>query len=360
MGVRTDMTALENVGTTEVALSAVGVCTPIGLTALASHAALRARLDSFWLKQFVGGHGEPIRVSQLSLLEEYMPRPERMLAMSAWAFEDIALPMSIGTGARTAMALALPDADGSVIFDAGAFVTQWTKMVRFRLPGAPGPVRVFRQGRSAFFFAVEHAVSLLTACECDAVLIGAVDSLCSPDVLMRLDNEGRLLRPARHGTIPGEGAAFVLLERTRPRRASETPVLGRILRVSTAREPRHFLQDAPNTGQALSAVFRQLRSRWAQRADILCTCETGEPFWVAELSMAYLRNVPLMPEPFVRTIAAASFGDLGAAAGGVMLGMGVHTLVRLRRPVGSPPPLLLLCGSADQGYVGACLVQGTQ
>jgi 3-oxoacyl-[acyl-carrier-protein] synthase I len=353
------MTALENAGTT-VAISAVGMCTPIGLTALASHAAMRARLDSFWLKQLVGGHGEPIRVSQLSLLEEYMPRPERMLAMSAWAFEDVALPVSIGTGARTAIALALPESDESIAFDADAFVTQWTEMVKSRLPGASRPVCVFRQGRSAFFFAVEHAISLLIACECDAVLIGAVDSLCSSDVLMRLDDEGRLLRPARHGTIPGEGAAFVLLERAKPRQAAETLVLGRLIRVSTALEPFHFLQDAPNTGQALSAVFRQLRSRWVQRADILFTCETGEPFWVAELSMAYLRNVPLMPEPFVRTIAAAAFGDLGAAAGGVMFVMGVHTLARLRRPVGSPPPLLLLCGSADRGHVGACLVQGVQ
>jgi 3-oxoacyl-[acyl-carrier-protein] synthase-1 len=296
----------------------------------------------------------------MTLLEEGLPRLERMLAMCAWAFDDLALPASLGTGARTAMALALPEEDSALTVDTQTFVAQCAAMLKTRLPDASRPVRVFRQGRSAFFYAVEHAMSLIAARVSDSVLIGAVDSLCSRDVLMSLDAGGRLLRPAKHGTVPGEGAAFLLLERAAPRRMAGTPTLGRIVRASTSLEPRHFLQDAPNTGQALSAVFRQLRSRWEQRADIFYTCETGEPFWVAELSMAYLRNVPLMPEPFVRTSASASFGDLGAAAGGVMLGMGVHTLARLRRPAGSPPPVLLLCGSADRGHVGACLVQGVQ
>ncbi|QSQ11045.1 beta-ketoacyl synthase N-terminal-like domain-containing protein [Myxococcus landrumensis] len=355
------MTPLSHAEGPEVAISAMGVCTPIGLTARASHAALRARLDSFLLTRFVGGDGEPIRASVLTELDEDMPRFERMLAMCEWAFQDTALPASLGAGNRVSLALALPEADSALAFDADAFVSRWDALVRTRLPEVPAPATVFKQGRSAFFCALEKAMSSLATGVCDAMLIGAVDSLCSPEVLMHLDAEGRLLRPAREGTVPGEGAAFVLLERQAPRRGRQAPVsFGRLLRVSTGLESCHFLQDAPNTAQALTEAFRQLRRKWAQRADIFYTCETGESFWAAELSMAYLRNIPLMPEPFVRTMAAEAFGDLGAAAGGVMLGMGVHALARLRRPTDSPPPLFLLCGSGDRGHVGACLVQGVQ
>ncbi|MCP3143643.1 beta-ketoacyl synthase N-terminal-like domain-containing protein [Pyxidicoccus xibeiensis] len=290
-----------------------------------------------------------------------MSRFERMAAMSDWAFEDMRLPASIRTGTRAALVLALPDADADLFFDAEAFAERWAQKVKTYLPGAAGPVRVLQQGRSAFFFAVEHAISLLERRECEAVVIGAVDSLCSPEVLRHLEGEGRLLQAEGHGTIPGEGAAFVLLERAGARRmAEETPPLGWMRGAATAFESCHFLQDAPNTAQALASVFRQLRHRWSERADLLYTCETGEPFWVAELSMAYLRNVPLMPEPFVRMLAASSFGDLGAAAGGIMAGMGLLSLARLRRPAGTPPPVLLSYGSAERGHVGGCLMQAVR
>jgi len=87
------------------------------------------------------------------------------------------------------------------------------------------------------------------------------------------------------------------------------------------------------------------------------TCETGEHFWSEEFSLAYLRNIAIMPEPFIRTMAAESFGDLGAAAGGVMIAMGVHALARIGARL-VPNPLLLVCGSSDDGHVGACLIQG--
>ncbi|WP_163864304.1 beta-ketoacyl synthase N-terminal-like domain-containing protein [Myxococcus eversor] len=342
---------------TSIAVTSMGICTPLGLSAAATHAALRARLVSFWLTSSQGNSTDPIRVSSLTLLQEDLPRFERMAAMSDWALEDLKLPVSLGGGTRTALALVLPEGRDGPGVQVEEFVARWLNELRKRLPAARGPVRVFQQGRSGFFFAMEHAASLLSRRECQEVIIGAVDSLCAPEMLRHLQREGRVLRPDGNDTIPGEGAAVVLLERRPSREEKASEVLGWVRGAVTAQEPHYFLQEAPNSGQALSSVFRQLRERCPERAELLYTCETGETFWVAELSMAYLRNIPLMPEPFVRTLAASSFGDLGAAAGGVMLGMGLLSLARLRHPAPGAPPHLLVYGSADHGQVGGCLMQ---
>ena len=108
-------------------------------------------------------------------------------------------------------------------------------------------------------------------------------------------------------------------------------------------------------------MFRTLREQpWSRdrRADALYTCETGESFWAEELSMAYLRNGPLMPEPFRRLMAAEAFGDMGAASGAVLLAIGLHA-GGCRLEVGMPS-VLLFCGSSDNGHVGACLVERLQ
>lgn len=66
-----------------------------------------------------------------------------------------------------------------------------------------------------------------------------------------------------------------------------------------------------------------------------------------------------MPEPFTRTTAAEGLGDLGAAAGAVMTALGLCWLARPLRPFAprSPQPLLMVCGSSDDGHVGACLIE---
>lgn len=102
------------------------------------------------------------------------------------------------------------------------------------------------------------------------------------------------------------------------------------------------------TARATQAAFRAGLLHFTET-------ETGERFFAQEFIAAYLRNTAIMPEPFSKCMAAEGFGDLGTAAGGVMFALGIHVLARSRR---GPRPHLLLCGSSDDGPVGACLVEG--
>ncbi len=338
-------------------ITGVGLSTPLGLSTPACDAAFRAGLLAAGETRIRGGDGEPIRASFLRLLPAKSDRVERVLELAASALEDLIASTQIGTHRNLCAFLGLSDAGPELL---ARLTHSIADLLRSRM-GTDTNSLFFTQGRSAFFFALQAALSALSSRACDATLVGCVDSLCSPDELRRLDAEHRLLGPAADGIIPGEGAAFVLLNRQVAGKKRPGESTSAVLCASTGRETNHFHQGLPSTAQGLSNALRTLRAHpegRGKRADLLYTCETGERFWSQEFIVAYLRNTPIMPEPFAKTVAAASFGDLGAAAGGVMLGVGVQALARVQTRTGRIP-YLLLCGSSDNGHVGACLVQGT-
>lgn len=332
----------------------VGACTPIGVTAASSAAAFRAGIVRF--REIDDSAVEPIRASHLSQIPWGRSCAERTLELTRRALLDLLRSFPFDPASRLAAWIGIAEAEP----EAAAVERALAGHLHAAFPGLVGPPTFLRHGRGAFFAALGAAQRALLARDCDLALVGAADSLCAPGPLERLARERRLLGPELEGVIPGEGAAFLLL--ARPGLVSRAR--GTLLCCATAREPRHRRQDAPNTAEALTAVFHELRAHPAtqgRRADLLLTCETGEPFWTNELATAYLRNVPLMPEPFTRTTAAEGLGDLGAAGGAVMTAVGLCWLARPLRPLApeSPQSLLMVCGSSDDGHVGACLVEGT-
>lgn len=335
-------------------ITGAGVCTPLGLTALASLAAFRAGMIRASETDLVGRDGEPIRASYLSRLPADSTHQERVLGLSTWALDDLLRQARPAPATRVQAFIALPGSGHG--YEAQALAQAVTRLITSRLPALSRP-RFFFQGRSALFFALQSAVDALAAGECEEALVGGADSLCSPGKLKKLDAERRLLVSGGDGLIPGEGSAFLWLGRPGRTAAAPGSPLAAVLCVATAKEDRHFLQEQPCTADALSSLFATLAhhpSMQGHAASLLYTCETGERFWAQEFMAAYLRNTPLMPEPFAKTMAGESFGDLGASAGGVMLGIGAQLLHRRHR---GSPSRLLLCGSSDDGHVGACVMQ---
>ena len=337
------------------------LCTPLGLTVAAAEAAVRAGILPIAETPTLGRGGEPLRACALDLLDRGLARGDRLHQLAALALDELGPTLGDGDGPSPAVFLAMPDpAEDDEDGSGEAAKAAVLGLLAERIPGGPEGVWLFRQGRSAFFFALQAALEAIAEGRHAAALVGAVDSLCAPATLRRLDAAQRLIGASpRGGVIPGEGAGFVLIERAYPARVSNRVASAAVVAVATGHETHHFLQDEPNRADGLTAVFRMLAEHpWGRgrRADVLMTCETGESFWAEELSLAYLRNPSLMPEPFTRTMAAEAFGDVGAAAGAVLMAVGVQGLARLTKQ--DDPPLLLVCGSSDDGHVGGCLVQG--
>jgi len=315
-------------------------------------AAVRAGIVRFEETAVIGRNGRVLRASRLELLDPDLPRLSRMHAMARFAIEGLVRERR--AAASPAVFLALPDTSSDRPAE-----ESWGRHIRQMLNDVFSrgihSVRSFRHGRSSFFFALQSGLSELSAGTVDAILVGGIDSLCDAETLTRLDEDGRVLGASHDGgLIPGEGAAFVLIERNENRGMRSDETIATVLATTTRHEVCHFRQELPNRAEALTAVFHELHDQIGVRADLMYTCETGEPFWTEELANAYLRNGPLMPEPFRRTMQADAFGDLGAASGAVLMAIGSHNLARLERPAA---PVLLLCGSSDEGHVGACLVQ---
>lgn len=337
-----------------VSILGVGAATPIGVTAPTFAAAFRAGITRFSEIDEVAA--EPPRASYLSQIPWGRSCSDRTLELTKRALVDLTGTPSLDRSGRLAAWIGIAETE-----EGAAVERELARHLRDAFPKLSGSPQFLRRGRGAFFAALAAAQRALLASDCDLALVGAADSLCAPEPLERLARERRLLGPELEGVIPGEGAAFVLLARpglaVRPRAT--------LLCCATSRESRHLRQEAPNTAEALTAVFHELRVHPAtqgRRADLLLTSETGEPFWTAELAAAYLRNVALMPEPFTRTTAAEGLGDLGAAAGAVMTALGLCWLARPLRHAAlrSPPSLLMVCGSSDEGHVGACLIEATK
>src|SRR5690606_272524 len=77
------------------------------------------------------------------------------------------------------------------------------------------PTVVIAGGRAAALVVLESAVAHLRQGQVSAALVGGVDSLIRGPVLQRLDAAGALKTEGNpHGVLPGEAAAFLVLERS--------------------------------------------------------------------------------------------------------------------------------------------------
>jgi 3-oxoacyl-[acyl-carrier-protein] synthase I len=337
-------------------IARVGASTPIGLTAAASYSAVRAGLVAFTETSHRSSAGDPIRVSSLTGVPPTATRRDRMTLLSRLALADLVREWEPKALRTLGLFVGLPEDVIDRRYDALAFVRGLAGLVAAAVE-VPCPVaRGYERGRSAFFFALEGAITALHANECDGAIVGSVDSLCAAETLETLDTSRRLLGVvSSDGVIPGEGSAFLLLTASRVADGEGS----RVISVSTGREAHHFGTDTVNTAHGMSDVLRTIRQHPAvrgRRVDLLFTCETGERFWTDELAMAYLRNAALMPEPFSRTTMGQAFGDAGAGAGSLQFTMGLQASERRRNA--RRPCLMLVCGASDNGHLGACLVEG--
>lgn len=339
-----------------VAVLDMGLCTPLGLTALATQVEMAAGTVRFFETDVLDNVGEPVRASVLTLLEPDLTRTERMTAMAVTALQE-SLKHTVSLGiARLPLLLALPELGSGSPFERDHLLDALSKaMDPIRLEVSESTL--FPEGRAGLFRALAAASQHLKSRKSPFVLVGGVDSTCDRASLTHHARTGRCLGPGtRDGLLPGEGAGFFLLASNVPPGLSAH---GWIIGCALAHEPNAFQQQESNLAKGLTAAFRQLRQHpiaGTRRVDHLLSCQTGETFWTQEFNHAYFRNAPLMPEPLTVDLVAEHLGDIGAAAGAVQLGNALHRFKRLKSAHGRAARALIY-GCADAGQVGACILE---
>lgn len=331
----------------ELWITGLGATTPVGLSAPASAAALRAGIARITEipGSLVSGEQfdkQPVRGGRVPLewfasgptVEEWPghsrffapapPPPEKIIEPGAARLRAVGIPAAreawVTSGAvnrerergraRVGIYLGLDEHDddstGHAIADA----------LGLDLPY----VVTFPRGRAATFAALRHASKDLLADSIDQALVGGVDSLLRPEVLRRLEDSGKL-RSATHpeAPLPGEAAAFLVVER-----AADVPapaeVFARLGLVALGEEPTAGTEK-PNQARALSALFRRIReaefdskTRWPMICDL-----NGDRLRAMEWAMASLRAFGDLPGSQTIDHPADCIGDVGAASGALSL-----------------------------------------
>ena len=333
-----------------LAITAAGMVTPVGFTAAASCAAIRAgvrnvRQTNLWDKH-----------TGTYLAAGRVPLPQWWVGLGKLA--DLAAP------AILECLTASPIVPEQIPILLGVAPEDRP----FRLPGIESELVDLIQERLGFRFhplsavvsrdhvsavvALHVARDLIASGRAQAVIVAAVDSLLQHDLKNYYLDQGRLLTPANSdGFSLGEAGSAVLVTAAR----DDQPGL-QILGMSLAYEPATIESDVPLRGEGVTKVIRSAlaeASLTLQDVHYRITDLNGEHFKFKEIALQGGR--------FTRKPTAKLFdiwhpieyiGDVGAAIGPIVLGLALHAG---EKGYGNGPTSLLRVGN-DAGERAALVV----
>ena len=157
-------------------------------------------------------------------------------------------------------------------------------------------------------------------------LLAGVDSYLFAHWLEWLDHDYRIKSDRNpDGFIPGEGAAFVLLEPAGQAEKNPRRTLARVANVKGAQCPPNEL--GHNTGTVLSRLLTDMLDSASEAPIIVCDLN-GEPARMKEWGYTVVRLGAKLGAAPVIIHPADCLGDLGAASGPVHIGLAIHCLER--------------------------------
>jgi 3-oxoacyl-[acyl-carrier-protein] synthase-1 len=223
--------------------------------------------------------------------------------------------------------------------------------VRAQLTLDKAASRVFPLGRAAALVALENAIAALAVDSSRPILVGGVDTFFDLRLLATLGQEGRVLGPrVMDGFVPGEGAAFLLLDAERTKPASNT---ARILAAASTMDPGHRYGTEPARGEGLAMALELLRDRLSDPIGpihVTFAGFNGENFDAKLWGVAQMRHGDLFSPEMTLEHPADCFGDTGAATGAVLMAMAAAAV-----SAGKPAGPALVWAASDRG-MRACSV----
>lgn len=284
-------------------------------------------------------HLDPLRQDLAS--RPLSDRARRMLQLGGMALGQLEQALD----RRVPLYLALPDANPNCRpYAERGLVDQLAQQAQIELDF--GASKSFAHGRAGGLYALAAALSELRAGR-EAVLVGGIDTPLDLTGLAKLDAERRLLGPdVKDGFVPGEAAAFLLLERGSAR---ATRGLTKVVAVGTAEDAGHRYSEAPALGEglahALDVAVAQLSA-----APPIKTCFAGlngESFGAKAWGVAHIRHHERFDPTLYFEHPADSFGDVGAAMGPLLM-----TLADEALRAGHRPGPMLVWAASDYAPVG--------
>lgn len=217
-------------------------------------------------------------------------------------------------------------------------------------------VELIREGHAGGIIALSESITLLREKKAKVCIVGGVDSLVEYPSLAWLEEKGRLKTDDRPtGFIPGEAAAFLVLELASTSRKRGAPILGEIIRTAYTMEEAHISSDKPLIGKGLAeSIKRSLNSKEGEvdKIDGIICDLNGEYYRMKEWALAMGRvfdGSALLPELWHP---AEFFGDVGAASAVVCTAIAVSAINNGY----FSGPYVIIWASSDNGGRGSVLL----
>jgi 3-oxoacyl-[acyl-carrier-protein] synthase-1 len=343
----------------EVVITGMGMVTPVGHDSIMAPAAVwsgisRVReIPDFMTRNgaaSVGGFVYSVtdeRSGSDRLLSMAIPAAQEALFMAEEFYEDLDL-----NSGKLFLSLSSPERPTYEDFDRDDLETLLELAQAEKLQS----VEVIREGHAGGILALSKSVALLRQKKAKVCIVGGADSLVEYPSLAWLEEEGRLKTDDRPtGFIPGEAAAFLVLELASTARKRGAPILGEIIGTGYTMEEAHILSEKPLIGKGLTeSITRCLNNRkggFGRIDGIICDLN-GEYFRMKEWGLVMGRifdgsaPVPELWHP------AEFFGDVGAASAVVSTTIAVSA-INNGYFFG---PNVLIWASSDTGGRGSALL----
>jgi 3-oxoacyl-[acyl-carrier-protein] synthase I len=308
-------------GVRGVSVQAVGMVSPLGLTAASSCAALRARLSRYRELPIHDSAGEPVIGSPAIEAAGGLHGAARIVALLESAIRDCIESYQLRFGSSYGQVAVLISAGDGSRPDCGPELSRrvleeitrtWSWIVR-------ESSRVYTEGETGFFLALNEARDCLQDGKIEGCIVAAVDSLVNPRAIKWLEEHGRLKTESNSdGVIPAEAAAalWVTLDHRR------SPALLEINGLGFANEPSATDSERANTSEGLAEAIRRALAdaqMGIQDIDFQVGGMTGERWEFMESSTAIARVLRKHKPQFNLWVPAELLGDVGAALGACML-----------------------------------------
>lgn len=324
-----------------------GLVTSVGLTAPASCAAIRAKVTRPSPTRVTDSRGDWIGAHQVAL-DPACRGLERLAQLAARAVQECVAAVPVDRWSSVPLLLCVAESDRPCR-PAGLDEQLFARIRQLLNARFAGESAIFARGRVSVAVALALAHKLIGEGH-EHVLIVAVDSLLDVATLGRLDRGQRLLAPFNsNGFIAGEAAGALWVGAGGG--GSGLQCLG----IGFGAEPAHLDSGLPLRGDGLAAAFKDaLRQagREVHELDYRIADLSGEQYYFKEAALALLRTMRQRRETFDLWHPAECVGEVGAAAGAVMLSVAAAAA----RKGYAPGPDLLAHWSNDAGQRAAAVL----
>lgn len=228
------------------------------------------------------------------------------------------------------------------------------------VPGGWAREELFFEDSPGLVLALRAARRLLQERRVERCIVGCIDSRVDPEVLAALGELGVLKMPGHPvGLMPGEGAAFFLVESSEAARRRAAPVQAFVDEMSLATEPFDLLSPQPKVGVALASALEELLGRLeegGQETGLVIGDLNGMEARANDWGCSLVRLRHRVPQAAADWYPALAFGDVGAATGAFSVCMAARGFARGYAP--SPNVLVWLWG--ERGARGALYVRAPE